>query len=51
MTGEEAWLVVIDPQAIFASPDSAWGSPFFSDAMPRIRSLANAFGERIIVTR
>jgi nicotinamidase-related amidase len=47
-----AWLVVIDPQAIFASSDSDWGSPFFSAATPRIRELAHAFGpERTIVTR
>ena len=46
-----AWLVVIDPQAIFASPDSAWGSPFFAEAIPRIRALAAAFGDRVIVTR
>lgn len=45
------WLVVIDPQNIFASPDSAWGSPFFAETMPRIRSLADAFGERVLVTR
>lgn len=45
------WLVVIDPQAIFASADSAWGSPVFDQAMPRIRRLAEAFGERVIVTR
>ncbi|KDA06990.1 nicotinamidase [Microbacterium sp. CH12i] len=45
------WLVIIDPQAIFASPDSAWGSPFFADVMPRIRALADAFGERVLVTR
>ncbi|MGM7698722.1 cysteine hydrolase family protein [Microbacterium sp. A84] len=51
MTDTEPWLVVIDPQAIFASPDSAWGSPFFVDAMPRIRALAGAFGERVLVTR
>lgn len=47
----EPWLVVIDPQEIFASPDSPWGSPFFAEAMPRIRSLAEAFGERVLVTR
>lgn len=45
------WLVVIDPQVIFASADSAWGSPFFADAMPRIRALAAAFGDRVIFTR
>jgi nicotinamidase-related amidase len=50
-SGERPWLIVIDPQAIFASPASAWGSPFFGDVMPRIRSLAEAFGERVIVTR
>lgn len=45
------WLIVIDPQAIFASPDSAWASPFFPEAMASIRKLAAAFGERVIVTR
>ncbi|WP_404437615.1 cysteine hydrolase [Microbacterium aerolatum] len=45
------WLVVIDPQNIFASSDSAWGSPFFAETMPRIRSLADAFGGRVLVTR
>ncbi|MBQ3357514.1 MAG: cysteine hydrolase [Microbacterium sp.] len=48
---EQSWLVVIDPQAIFAAPDSAWGSPFFAEAMPRIRALAEFFGERVLVTR
>ncbi|MCT1479021.1 cysteine hydrolase family protein [Microbacterium sp. p3-SID336] len=47
----EPWLVVIDPQHIFASPDSAWGSPFFDGAMANIRLLADAFGERVLVTR
>lgn len=53
MTSDAAapWLVVIDPQVIFASPDSAWGSPFFAEAMPRIRALAESFGERVLVTR
>ena len=46
-----AWLVVIDPQNIFAASDSDWGSPFFAEAMPGIRSLASAFGERVLVTR
>ena len=45
------WLVVIDPQVIFASPDSAWGSPFFGDAVANIRRLAEAFGDRVLVTR
>ncbi|MGP6177395.1 cysteine hydrolase family protein [Microbacterium sp. A196] len=45
------WLVVIDPQNIFASADSEWGSPFFGEVMPRIQALAAAFGERVLVTR
>ncbi len=45
------WLVVIDPQHIFASTDSAWGSPFFADALANIRLLADAFGDRVLVTR
>ena len=45
----ESWLVVIDPQVIFASPDSAWGSPFFGDVMPRIRELAEAFGDLSLI--
>ena len=48
---DDAWLVVIDPQTIFASADSAWGSPFFADTMPRIRALAESFRDRVIVTR
>ncbi|MGM1017929.1 MAG: cysteine hydrolase family protein [Actinomycetota bacterium] len=45
------WLVVIDPQVIFAAPTSAWGSPTFAAAMPNIRTLAEAFGDRVLVTR
>ncbi|GAA1543137.1 nicotinamidase-related amidase [Microbacterium ginsengiterrae] len=48
---EDGWLVVIDPQNIFAAPDSDWGSPFFADALPRMQALAAAFGDRVLVTR
>lgn len=51
MTQPEGWLVIIDPQNIFASSDSQWGSPFFADAMKGIRRLAERFGERVLVTR
>ncbi|UJP13400.2 cysteine hydrolase family protein [Microbacterium elymi] len=51
MTADAAWLVVIDPQEIFASTQSPWGSPFFPAAMERIRQLAAAHGDRVIVTR
>jgi nicotinamidase-related amidase len=47
----DAWLVVIDPQRIFASPDSAWGSPMFPDIVEPVRRLAAAAGERTVVTR
>ncbi|NLI18019.1 MAG: cysteine hydrolase [Actinomycetales bacterium] len=46
-----AWLVVVDPQRIFAAPGSAWGSPMWADVVAPIRALAAAFGERVIVTR
>ncbi|MFD6700598.1 MULTISPECIES: cysteine hydrolase family protein [unclassified Microbacterium] len=45
------WLVVIDPQNIFAAPDSAWGSPMFPAAFANIRRLAEAAEGRVLVTR
>lgn len=47
------WLVVIDPQEVFASPEaSPWGSPVWSEALPHIRRLARVYGpERTVVTR
>lgn len=47
----DAWLVVIDPQRIFASPDSAWGSPMFPTVLAPVRRLAGAAGERTVITR
>lgn len=47
----DAWLVVIDPQRIFAAPDSPWGSPMFGDILEPVRRLAGAAGERTVVTR
>lgn len=47
----DAWLVVIDPQRIFASPDSEWGSPMFPQIVEPVRRLAAAAGERTVVTR
>lgn len=45
------WLVVIDPQRIFADPDSDWGSPMWADAVERIRELLPRFEGRTIITR
>jgi nicotinamidase-related amidase len=51
--GGDGWLVIVDPQAVFASPEaSPWGSPMFAAAVPRMVALAAQFGpERTIVTR
>ena len=47
----DAWLVVIDPQRIFAATDSPWGSPMFADIVDPVRRLAAAAGGRTVVTR
>ncbi len=47
----DAWLVVIDPQRIFADSSSPWGSPMFPDIVDPVRRLAAAAGERTVVTR
>ena len=59
MTGEvalpdlsSAWLLVIDPQRIFADPGSDWASPLWDEAWERIRELAAHVGpERTLVSR
>ena len=47
------WLVIIDPQVVFASPEnSPWGSPLWAQTVPRIVSLAQAYGPaRTVITR
>lgn len=44
-------LVVIDPQRIFASPESKWASPWFDEAFANIRMLAAGRADRTFVTR
>ena len=47
-----SWLLVVDPQRIFADPASEWASPFWDGAWSRIRELAAHVGpERTLVTR
>lgn len=48
---KEPWLVIIDPQVIFADPDSEWCSPMWEHALGNIQALAKAFGERVVMTR
>lgn len=47
------WLVVVDPQAVFADPAaSPWGSPLWVETVPNIVALAEAYSpERTVVTR
>jgi len=45
------WLVVIDPQVVFALPDSPWSLPGFATTMDVIGAIAPRFGDRVIVTR
>ena len=47
----DAWLVVIDPQRIFADPASQWGSPMFPAIVDPVRRLAAAARGRTVVTR
>ena len=47
----DAWLVVIDPQRVFADPASPWGSPMFAGIVDPVRRLAAGFPRRTIVTR
>ena len=49
----DPWLVVIDAQHVFASPDSSpWGSPMFAATVEPVRRLAAAYGpDRTIFTR
>ncbi len=53
MAARDGWLVLVDPQAVFADPGvSPWGSPMFAGAVGRMASLASEFGpERTVVTR
>lgn len=49
---QDEWLVIIDPQRIFADPSSQWYSPMWPAAWARIQELAAQFGpERTIITR
>lgn len=48
----QPWLVVIDPQVIFADPaNSDWGSPMWADRVDTIRQLCRDHAGRVVVTR
>lgn len=50
---EGEWLVIIDPQSVFAAPDtSPWGSPLWAQTEPHVVALAQAYGpQRTVITR
>ncbi|VTR76481.1 cysteine hydrolase family protein [Cellulomonas hominis] len=51
MTGRSV-LVVVDMQPVFADDGSPWAAPRFGEALPVVRSLAEAAGpERTVFTR
>lgn len=52
-SADPGWLVVVDPQAVFADPaTSPWGSPMWADAVPHVVALAARFEvDRTVVTR
>lgn len=45
------WLVVIDPQVIFADPQSDWCASGFEATVPVVESLLPHFKGRTVVTR
>lgn len=45
------WLVVIDPQRIFADPASEWCAPRFAETVEPIRELVEAHEGRAVQTR
>ncbi len=47
----EGWLVVVDLQHVFGDAGSAWAAPRFDEIRPRVRRLAEAFGNRVVWTR
>lgn len=47
----DAWLVIVDPQEVFADPDSPWCCPAFDSIVGCIDDLSTAFGPRTVVTR
>lgn len=48
---DDAWLVVIDHQRIFADPDSPWCAPRFGETAPVVARLATWFDDRVVLTR
>ena len=48
---DDPWLVLIDPQRIFADPSSEWAAPQFETIVTPVRRLAEAHEGRVLITR
>lgn len=48
---EAPWLVGIDFQRVFGDPSSEWCAPRYAAAAGRLRQLAEAFEDRVVLTR
>lgn len=48
---DDAWLLIIDPQVIFADAASEWTVPKFGEALAVATALAPKFNGRVLVTR
>lgn len=48
---DDAWLVIIDAQRIFADPASKWCAPRFAETVGPITELVAAHGDRVVQTR
>ncbi|MBT1035609.1 cysteine hydrolase [Canibacter sp. lx-45] len=46
-----SWLLVVDPQNIFADQSSPWGSLYFESAWQNIAALQEQFAARTVITR
>ena len=48
---DQAWLLVIDHQFVFAHHDSQWCAPEFESTIGPVRTLAQHFAGRVVLTR
>ena len=47
----DPWLLVVDPQVVFADQQSPWAVPHFDDAMEATLQIAPVFGSNVLVSR
>lgn len=45
------WLVIVDPQVVFADDTSAWAAEEFDSIITKVNRLVERFGEHTLVTR